>query len=340
MSPAPAPVGDWPVELRVEVRPAWAFKLGGGSGDGLLRRHGAALLRLLHFGDEPVLVGIVQPGPRRVIFAARALSEGGARHGIERMRFATGIDDDLREFHETFAGDPLIGRALRAHPALRATRKPSPFEALTAAITEQLIEIERAIAIQLRIIGRLGRRCERSGLRDAATPQALADEAPARLSSFGLAETRAFALRRAARAVASGAIDLEPPHEAGWQRLRAIPGIGAWTVEYMALHGQGRHDQVPAADLGFAKIVGPLLTGRPQTYADEAQVRSLLEPYGRWRGLAGQYVMWAASRGLLPTAGPAAALRSAATRVPPSPRPGPRRAGTRWSAPPPHPAGA
>ena len=321
------------------MRPAWSFRLGSASGDGLLRRHGAALLRLLHWRDEPVLVGIVQPGPERVVFAARAVSEEGALHGIERMRFATGVDDDLREFHEAFAGDPLIGRALRAHPALRPTRRPSAFEALTAAITEQLIEIERAIAIQRRIVARLGRRCERSGLRDAATPEALAGEAPARLSAFGLAETRAFARRRAARAVASGAIDLERRHETAWERLLAIPGVGPWTVEYMALHGQGRHDQVPAADLGFLKIVGRLVTGRPGTYADEAQVRAVLEPYGPWQGLAGVYLMWAANRGLLPSAqlGPGG---RGTTPAPPSPRRGPRRAGTRWSAPPPRPAGA
>ena len=41
----------------------------------------------------------------------------------------------------------------------------------------------------------------------------------------------------------------DPEHERGWRRLRAIPGIGAWTVEKLALYGQGRHDQLPAGDL-------------------------------------------------------------------------------------------
>ena len=326
---APARVGDWPVEHRVEVLPAWSFRLGGASGDGLLRRHGSALLRLLHWREEPVLVGIVQARPRRVIFAARALSDEGARHGIERMRFATGVDEDLREFHESFARDPLLGRALRAHPALRPSRKPSAWEALTAAITEQLIDIERAIGIQRQLIARLGRRCERSGLRDAATPGAVAGEAPARLQSFGLAETRSFALRRAAAAVERGAIDLDGEVESSWASLRAIPGVGAWTVEYMALHGQGRYDQVPAADLGFLKLVGTLITGRPQARADEAEVRGLLEPYGAWRGLAGEYLMWAAPRGLLPARRPAP-RRPGASPAPPFRRRDPRPAGTRW----------
>jgi len=329
LSGARAPVGDWPVEHREEVLPAWSFRLGGASGDGLLRRHGSALLRLLHWREEPVLVGIVQASPRRVIFAARALSDEGARHGIERMRFATGVDDDLREFHESFGGDALLGRALRAHPSLRPSRKPTAWEALTAAITEQLIEIERAILIQRQLIARLGRRCERSGLRDAASPGAVAGEAPARLQSFGLAETRAFALRRTAAAVHRGTIDLEGDPEASWSRLRAIPGVGAWTVEYMALHGQGRYDQVPAADLGFLKLVGTLIAGRPQALADEAEVRGLLEPYGAWRGLAGEYLTWAARRNLLP-ARPPTPRRPATTPVPPSRRRDLHPAGTRW----------
>jgi DNA-3-methyladenine glycosylase II len=301
LSPPATRVG-WSVERRVTVIPASPFRLGGPSGDGLLRRRGASLQRLLHRGDEPVLVGMVQAGPGRVVFAARASSAAAADHGIERLRFATGVDDDLHEFRDAFARDPLIGRAVRANPWLRPERKPRPWEALLAAITEQLIEIERAIVIQRRVIARLGRRCPHSGLRDAPAPAAVAREAPARLASFGLAEARALALRRAAREVAAGRISLHDDHERAWASLRAIPGIGEWTIEYLALHGQGRYDQVPAGDLGYIKLVGRLATGRPQARADEAEVRGLLERYGRWRGLAGEYLLWAARQGLLPSA--------------------------------------
>src|SRR5215210_1162970 len=66
------------------------------------------------------------------------------------MRFATGVDEDLRPFYDRFRDDPVIGRAVRARPELRVRRKPVPWEALAAAITEQLIEFERAVAIQRR----------------------------------------------------------------------------------------------------------------------------------------------------------------------------------------------
>lgn len=303
------------VELRVEVRPPWPFRLGGATLDGLLRRRGASLQRLLHVDGVPVHVAALQPAPDRVVFGARSACERAAAAGIDRMRFATAVDEDYRAFHEAFRADPVIGRAVRRHPHVRPRRKPDPWEALYAAVTEQLIELGRATAIQRRMIAALGRRCHVTGLRDAPTPAAVAGVAPARLESFDLSPGRALTLCRVAREVATGRVDLNaPPHEAGWRRLRAIPGIGAWTVEMLALYGQGRHDQVPAADVGFLKLVGRLATGNPRARADEAEVRGFFARYGEWRGLAGEYLVVAASRGMLryPAAvpGPAAASRA------------------------------
>jgi DNA-3-methyladenine glycosylase II len=304
-----------PVEVRIEVRPTWPFVLPGASMDGLTRRRGAALQRLLRVDGLPVLVGIVQPAPDRVLFAARAASDAAAREGIARMRFATGVDDDLRPFYDAFSSDPVIGRAVRLQPALRVRRQTDPWETLLAAITEQLIELERAMEIQRRLIAALGYRCPDTRMRDAPTPSAVAGEAPARLVSFGLAPKRALAMRRCAEAVDRGRIDLRS-HDV--RRLLAIPEIGRWTVEMLALHGQGRMDVVPAGDLGFLKIVGRLTTGNPRARADEAEARGFFERYGAWKGLAGAHLFHAASAGLIPT------------RMRPGPVP--RRAGTRWSA--------
>ena len=124
------------------------------------------------------------------------------------------------------------------------------------------------------------------------TPAALAATAPARLESFDLARSRAVTLVRAAREVARGRIDLHSAdHEHAWRRLRAIPGIGRWTVEMLALNGQGRHDQVPAADVGLLKLVGRVLSGGdPQARAQEQQVRDFFAPYEEWAGLAAAHM--------------------------------------------------
>ena len=289
-------------ELRVEVTPAGgagAFVLPrhGGS-DGLLRWRGGVLERLLHHEDRPVVVRVAQPAPDRVVFGARAASTAAAAHGIERMRFALGVDEDLRGFLRTFAGDPLIGRSLRRRPWLRVRRRPEPFEALAWAITEQLIEYEQAVTIQRRMVSALGRRGEdwagvRARLRDLPAVDVLAGTAPALLESFDLAGSRALALVRAAREDARGRVDLHSSeHDRAWRRLRAIPGIGAWTVEMLGLYGQGRHDQLPAGDLTLLKLVGRKLSGGdPRARAEEQQVRELFAPYGEWAGLAATHML-------------------------------------------------
>ena len=120
-------------------------------------------------------------------------------------------------------------------------------------------------------------------------------------------------MRRAAREVAAArATSASTRGDARARDLRprgcAIPEIGTWTVEMLALHGLGRLDVVPAGDLGYLKLVGRLSTGNPRAVADEAEVRGFFEPYAPWAGLAAQYLSRA--------------------RIRPVPRP----AGTRWSA--------
>ena len=308
----------------MEVCPPWPFRLPGGTPDSLLRRRGGSLQRWLHVGDEPVHVAAIQPAPDRVIFGARAASRDAAEEGIARLRFATGVDDDLRPFHDRFRDDPVIGRAVRANPQLRVRRKCRPWEALVAAITEQLIDFERAVEIQRRIIARLGRRCPETALRDAPPAELIAAQAPAFLASMDLAPKRALAMRRCAAEVASGRVDLDR-HD--YRRLLAIPEIGSWTIEMLGLQGQGRMDSLPAGDLGYLKLVGRLQTGNPRARAEEAEVRAFFARYEEWKGLAGEYLRVAAAQGLLTGRSPAPG------RVRPPRDRATARPGTPWSAP-------
>jgi 3-methyladenine DNA glycosylase/8-oxoguanine DNA glycosylase len=242
------------------------------------------------FGEAPVVVRVASVGRDRVLFGADADDRAAAEFGIQRMRAALGVDLDLGPFYERFRFDPLIGRAVRADPGLRITGRPDPFEALIWTVTEQLIEAERAAGIQRALTFRLGRRA--GGLRAAPTAAAIAAQAPAYLESLGLSAGRAVSLVRAAHEVASGRVDLsDEDHERGWARLRAIPGIGSWTVQKMALTGQGRLDQLPAGDLAYVKLVGRLLSGDPRGRATEDEVSEFFAPYAPWAGLAGAYAL-------------------------------------------------
>src|SRR3954471_11434670 len=111
------------VELRTEVRPPWPFRLPGGGRDGVLRRRGAVLERLLHVDGVPVVTRAAQPEPARVVLGAWAPPPRAADEALRRTRFALGVDDDLQEFHARFADDPFIGRSVRARPHLRVRRR-------------------------------------------------------------------------------------------------------------------------------------------------------------------------------------------------------------------------
>lgn len=270
-----------------DVRPVGPYRLPPAGRDGLLWRRGGVFSRLLHDDGGQAVVVRAWPVAGAVRFRAEAADKAGAEWGIARMRFALGVDHSLAEFHRAFKQDPLIGPMIRRTPWARPLRRPQPFEALVWAITEQLIESERAEHIQRRIVWRWGRRGE-YGLRDAPAPAALAARAPAELCAVDLAPRRAVAMVECSREVAGGRVDLYE-HESSWQRLLRIRNVGPWTVEKLAFHGQGRDDMLPAGDLAYVKLVGRML--RLGRRAEMHEVHEFFRPYAPFQGLAGLYLL-------------------------------------------------
>jgi len=290
--------------LELEVLPAAPYRLPRGSDDRTLRIQGGVATRLLHVEGRPVLVRAWQTASGRVRLRAEALDPSRvSRHpaaaeptvepageeelalALERMRFVLGLDLDLTEFHRRFRRDPLVGPLIRRLPSFRPRLRVWPWEALQAAVVGQLIEAQRAIAIERRIVGRWGARVGdgREALRDVPAAATIAGRAPAELAAMDLAPTRAAALRRVAAAVASGRC--RPESAASDRRLLAIPQIGPWTVQCLALFGRGDLDALPAGDLGYIKLVGRLAgLGRR---ASVAEVEELYAPYEPYRGLVG-----------------------------------------------------
>ncbi len=291
--------------LQVEVRPPSPYRLGRGSDDRTLRVDRGVATRLLQVEASPVLVRAWQPAADRVLFRAEAIDPASVRApaavelrpaggeqlelAIERMRFALGVDVDLTDFHRRFRRDPLVGPLIRRRPGYRPRRRPWPWEALAGAIVGQLIEAERAVRIERRIVGRWGARWGegRAALRDVPAAATIAGRAPAELAAMDLAPIRATALRRVAAEVASGRCPIESA--ASDRRLLAMPQIGPWTVQCLALFGRGEMDSLPAGDLAYIKLVGRLAgLGRR---AAIAEVEEFYAPYEPYRGLVGNLTL-------------------------------------------------
>ncbi len=313
---APGPGGS----LVIEVRPRSPFRLAGGRWpDGVARTRAGVYERLLRIDERPILIR-AWPGPGAAVSIAampvppawlerRPL--GGEPAGREQLeaaldcgRRALGVDDDLSEFHAHFKRDPLLGPLIRRRPWLRPRRTGQLWEALAWAITAQLIESERALAIQRRIVRRWGGSVRLPGARtplwdvpDAATIAALA---PAELAACDLAPKRALALVKVAREVALGRCDLSSP--ACNERLIRISEIGPWTLQCLGLRGRGDLDALPAGDLMYLKLVGHLAgLGRRATVAE---VEQFYAPYAPYRGIAGLLTATGGLTRALPAAPP------------------------------------
>ncbi|HEY4779765.1 MAG TPA: hypothetical protein VIH47_09260, partial [Solirubrobacterales bacterium] len=161
--------------LEQEVRPASPYRLPRGSDDRTLRVEGGIATRLLHVEGSPVLARAWQPAADRVVLRAEPVDPGAVtvpiaagesepagpaqlRLALERMRFVLGVDYDLGEFHRRFRRDPLVGPLIRHLSGFRPRRRVWPWEALAAAVVGQLIEAQRAVTIERRIVGRWGPR--------------------------------------------------------------------------------------------------------------------------------------------------------------------------------------
>jgi AraC family transcriptional regulator of adaptative response / DNA-3-methyladenine glycosylase II len=72
------------------------------------------------------------------------------------------------------------------------------------------------------------------------------------------------------------------------ERLRALPGIGEWTAQYIALRALREPDAFPPTDVGLMRALAGADGRRPNT----AELLNLAERWRPWRAYAAQH-LWA-----------------------------------------------
>ena len=283
--------------IRAELQPTgpYSFRLSARhAGDACRRIHDGIYRETIRVDERLERVEATQRPNGTIVVAAESDA------GVERIRFAFGLDDDHSEFLREFAADRLLGESIRQLRGLRPMRTGTVAQALLRAVAGQLIKASRAREIERTIIRattpKLG------DLHAAPTCAELARYSPAQLGRLGLGARRAGALIRLCRT-----IDLERlkehPSDAVAARLGRERGLGPWSVGIVCLEGLGRFEHGLRRDLGLVKLASALW-GR-WVEAEETDV--LLEPYGRWAGLASVYLLAGFARGLVPLPGARAA---------------------------------
>jgi AraC family transcriptional regulator of adaptative response / DNA-3-methyladenine glycosylase II len=98
------------------------------------------------------------------------------------------------------------------------------------------------------------------------TPERVAAAEVEEIASLGIIRTRARSILALASEVASGRLRLEPgaDPEATIRRLTALPGIGPWTAQYVAMRALRWPDAFPKEDVVLRNRLGGVSAGRAE----------------------------------------------------------------------------
>ncbi|MCW4453365.1 helix-turn-helix domain-containing protein [Flavobacterium sp. MXW15] len=201
---------------------------------------------------------------------------------VRRVRRLFDLDADLQTVHATLARDPLLARAIAQRPGLRVPGGWDGFEIAVRAVLGQQVSVAAAATLARRVVERFGEPLANmpEGLdRQFPSPAALA-EAP--LESIGLPRSRAATVRAVASACADGRLDFGAGQSLDGfvRRCVALPGIGPWTAQYMALRALSLPDAFPAGDLVLQQVLGD--GGR----LGERQTEARSQAWRPWRAYA------------------------------------------------------
>jgi len=111
------------------------------------------------------------------------------------------------------------------------------------------------------------------------------------IAALGMPRARGAALEGLARTVAADPTIFTPRAdlESAIAALKALPGVGEWTAQYIALRELREPDAFPQADIGLMRAMADETGLRPT--ADQLLARS--ETWKPWRAYAAQH-LWAA----------------------------------------------
>ena len=177
-------------------------------------------------------------------------------------------------------------------PGLRLAGAFDGYEMAMRAVLGQLVSVKAAHATASKLVQACGELlagygdvepCPCSGITHLSPrPQAILSRSQEQLGQLGLTRQKQAALKGLAQALIDEQIALNPSVDvqATIDKLKALPGIGDWTAQYIAMRALAWPDAFPATDYGVLKALG--------CSAKEALAMS--QAWRPWRAYATRYL--------------------------------------------------
>ncbi|MCA2241134.1 DNA-3-methyladenine glycosylase 2 family protein [Mycobacterium sp. WUMAC-067] len=196
---------------------------------------------------------------------------------IARCRRLLDLDADPEAVDEALGGDAELRPVVTKAPGQRIPRTVDEAELAVRTVLGQQVSTRAASTHAGRLVAAYGRPVTDAGGTLTHTFPSVEDLAEIDPVHLAVPKARRRTLSALVAGLADGSIVLDTgcDWDSARRQLLALPGVGPWTAEVIAMRGLGDPDAFPASDLGLRLAAKQL--GLP---SDE---RSLVERGARWR---------------------------------------------------------
>ncbi|NJE29544.1 DNA-3-methyladenine glycosylase 2 family protein [Thermococcus sp. 18S1] len=213
---------------------------------------------------------------------------GERRSAKEKLSFVLGLETDLDSFYAEISDSPFSFLIDEFH-GLTVPASPGTYQALVETIAQQQVSFEfaqRTIANLVKLAGR-----QVGDLHAFPTPERIASLGEEELKGAKLGY-RAGYIKSLTELYLAKKLDLELWDWGVDEAIRYLTkfrGIGKWSAELFLAYGL-RKNVYPAGDLGLRRGIAKIF-GKRVKEVQEKDVRELIEPYGKWKGLLAFYIL-------------------------------------------------
>lgn len=242
-----------------------------------------AYLRTVAFGDHYGWIRVHDDPAQGALLVELSPSLAPVRSDVVlrlAQLFDTSADPAIIDAH--LARAELLASSVNKRPGLRVPGAFDGFELAVRAILGQQVTVKAATTIAGRFASAFGEPIvtPRAPLTHLSpTSRQVADASIDDVASVGIIQTRARSIVAIAQEMESGRLRLEPGAEpaATIAQLVALPGIGAWTADYIAMRALRWSDAFPRGDIALRNALGRVTAARAE---------ELSQPSRPWRSYA------------------------------------------------------
>jgi AraC family transcriptional regulator of adaptative response / DNA-3-methyladenine glycosylase II len=232
--------------------------------------YGENYLRTVRIGEHAGWIRVSHAPEKRCLLVEFTHSLSAVLPALlSRLRHLFDLSAHPDRIAEHLRKDGRLRESVKRHAGLRVPGAFDAFEMAVRAVLGQQVTVKAATTLAGRFAAAFGEKIETpfpelnrfSPLAERVAKASVGD-----IAKLGIVSARSASILALARAFAEGSLRLEAgeDHDADVARLTALPGIGPWTAQYIAMRALRWPDAFPKEDIAVRKNLGGVSAKRAE----------------------------------------------------------------------------